>query len=184
MKGPVCLVVLDGFGLRNASDGAEHDATALADTPFFDRANRLYPRAKIETSGRTVGLPDGQMGNSEVGHMTLGAGRIFEHDIIRIQKAVDSGELRCCKSLVDLLDAAQAAERALHLFGLVSDGGVHSSLGHLEGLLNLLAERNIAPVLHAFTDGRDTPPRSALEWVRPLEEQVLALGGRVATVFC
>ncbi|NRA03412.1 MAG: 2,3-bisphosphoglycerate-independent phosphoglycerate mutase [Myxococcales bacterium] len=182
MKGPICLVVLDGFGLRSDREAAEHDATALADTPFFDRADRLYPRARIETSGLAVGLPEGQMGNSEVGHMTLGAGRIFEHDTVRIQKAFDAGAPRADGTLTGLLEAVREAGNSLHLFGLVSDGGVHSSLGHLEFLIDLLEEHGIAPVLHAFTDGRDTPPRSALAWIQPLEQRLLALGGCIATL--
>ena len=182
MKGPICLVVLDGFGLRSDREAAEHDAPALADTPFFDRADRLYPRARIETSGLAVGLPEGQMGNSEVGHMTLGAGRIFEHDTVRIQKAFDAGAPRADGTLTGLLEAGREAGISLHLFGLVSDGGVHSSLGHLEFLIDLLEEHGIAPVLHAFTDGRDTPPRSALAWIQPLEQRLLALGGCIATL--
>ena len=182
MRGPICLVVLDGFGLRGNGEAAEHDATALADTPFFDRADRLYPRARLETSGPAVGLPEGQMGNSEVGHMTLGAGRIFEHDIVRIQKAFDSGALQTGGTLTGLLEAAREAGNSLHLFGLVSDGGVHSSLTHLNALIDLLEEHGLAPVLHAFTDGRDTPPRSALSWIPQLEQRLLALGGCIATL--
>ncbi len=179
MSGPVCLVVLDGFGLGAGGPG---DATALADTPFFDRANRHYPHAQLETSGLAVGLPDGQMGNSEVGHMTIGAGRITEHDLIRIQRAVDTGELARNEALAALLAAAERAGGVLHLMGLCSDGGVHSSLDHLAGILACCEARGVRPILHAFTDGRDTPPQSALAWIRPLEQRVAALGGCIATV--
>jgi 2,3-bisphosphoglycerate-independent phosphoglycerate mutase len=176
---PVCLIVLDGFGL---GEGGPGDCTALADTPFFDRARRLYPQSRLATSGESVGLPQGQMGNSEVGHMTLGAGRILYQDIVRIQRAIDGGELARNAPFQRLLDAAERGPRRLHLLGLVSDGGVHSSLGHLAGILDAVEARGIAPVLHAFTDGRDTPPRSALEWIAPLERRTRAAGGCIATV--
>ena len=175
---PVCLVVLDGFGIGSPDPG---NAIEAADTPFLDRAYRLYPLAQVETSGAAVGLPEGQMGNSEVGHMTLGAGRIIDQDIVRIQNALDAGELERNDAFQRLLEAAASSGR-LHLFGLVSDGGVHSSLDHLDGILAALAERGVAPILHAITDGRDTPPRSALEWIAPLEERIRSAGGCVATL--
>ena len=179
MNGPVCLVVLDGFGIGAGDEG---DATARADTPFFARADRLYPRTSLETSGAAVGLPEGQMGNSEVGHMTLGSGRIIDHDLIRIQRAIDRGELAANPVIERTFAAAERASGQLHLMGLISDGGVHSSLAHLDGILELCAARRIAPVLHAFTDGRDTPPQSALVWIRPLEARLARLGGCVATL--
>jgi 2,3-bisphosphoglycerate-independent phosphoglycerate mutase len=176
---PVCLIVLDGFGL---GEGGPGDCTALADTPFLDRARRLWPQSRLATSGEAVGLPAGQMGNSEVGHMTLGAGRILYQEMVRIQRAIDAGELATNATLLRLLDAAERGPRRLHLLGLVSDGGVHSSLGHLSGLLGALEARGVAPIVHAFTDGRDTPPRSTLEWIAPLERRVRAAGGCIATV--
>jgi 2,3-bisphosphoglycerate-independent phosphoglycerate mutase len=175
----VCLVILDGLG--NGQGGPE-DATALARTPFFDRAERLYPRAQLEASGSAVGLPDGLMGNSEVGHMTLGAGRIIHQDIVRIQKSIDSGEFGRLPVVRELLEAAERAGGRLQLMGLVSDGGVHSSLGHLAGILSLLEDRGIRPILHAFTDGRDTPPQSALKWIEPLERRLEEMGGGIATL--
>jgi 2,3-bisphosphoglycerate-independent phosphoglycerate mutase len=178
-RSPVCLVVLDGFGL---GDGGPSDATALADAPFFARANRLYPRARIATSGPAVGLPEGQMGNSEVGHMTLGAGRIIHHDLVRIQQAIETGALGALPAFAELLDAAARAGGVLHLFGLVSDGGVHSSLDHLYGILAVCGARGIRPWLHAFTDGRDTAPQSALTWLGALEQELRRLGGGVATL--
>ena len=177
--GPVCLVVLDGFGI---GDGGRGDATALADTPFLKRARRLYPYAELDTSGPAVGLPPGQMGNSEVGHMTLGAGRVIEQDVSRIQKAIAAGELATNPALQDLLARAERGGGALHLMGLISDGCVHSSLDHLDGILDLLGARGIRPILHAFTDGRDTPPRSARGFVEPLEARLQELGGGIATV--
>jgi len=179
VSGPVCLVILDGFGIGVGGDG---DATALARAPFFERAKRLYPHAALETSGTAVGLPVGQMGNSEVGHMTLGAGRILEQDIVRIQNATDRCELARNAALEHVLDAAAQGEGRVHLMGLISDGGVHSSLGHLDGILAQFEERGIQPILHAFTDGRDTPPQSALAWIAPLEQRLRALGGGVATL--
>ena len=179
MRGPVCLVVLDGFGIGR---GGEGDAIALATTPFFERVGRLYPRAQLLTSGLAVGLPDGQMGNSEIGHMTLGAGRIMEPDIVRIQKTVDSGELSQNPVIRQVLETARGADGVLHLLGLISNGGVHSSLGHLDGILTLAEQENLRPVLHAFTDGRDTPPQSALEWIPALESRLQASGGGIATV--
>ena len=114
--------------------------------------------------------------------MTLGAGRIIEHDLIRIQKAVESGELGANPVLGQTLDSARRAGGRLHLLGLISDGGVHSSLGHLEGILSACQARGIAPIVHAFTDGRDTPPQSALRWIEPLERRCRELGGEIATV--
>ena len=177
--GPVCLVVLDGFGV---GDGGRADATALADTPFLRRARELYPYAVLDTSGPAVGLPPGQMGNSEVGHMTLGAGRVVEQDVALIQKAISGGELATNAVLQDLLARSERRSGTLHLLGLISDGCVHSSLDHLYGILDLLGSRGVRPVLHAFTDGRDTPPRSARDFVEPLEARLHELGGCIATV--
>ena len=177
--GPICLVVLDGFGI---GDGGVGDATALADAPFLRRARELYPYAELDTSGPAVGLPPGQMGNSEVGHMTLGAGRVIEQDVTRIQKAIAAGELATNAALQNLLARAEQSGGALHLMGLISDGCVHSSLDHLSGILDLLGSRGVRPVLHAFTDGRDTPPRSARQFVQPLEARLRELGGCIATV--
>ena len=174
---PVVLAVLDGFGI-----GPGEDPTAGVDTPFFDRARRLYPHASLEASGTAVGIPDGLMGNSEVGHMTLGAGRIIDQDIVRIQKALDEGELERNEVFTRLLRIAADGPGRLHLLGLVSDGRVHSSFEHLEAILEVVDRRGLAPILHAFTDGRDTPPRSALQWLVPLEKRLAAMGGGIATV--
>jgi len=179
VRGPVVLVILDGFGI---GDGSPGDAIAAAETPFFDSLNREYPRAALATSGAAVGLPDGQMGNSEVGHMTLGAGRIFFHDLVRVQRALDQGEFEQLPAFRQLVATAERADGQLHLLGLVSDGGVHSSLTHLEGVIDLLARVGIRPILHAFTDGRDTPPRSALDWFPALEARLAACGGRIASL--
>jgi 2,3-bisphosphoglycerate-independent phosphoglycerate mutase len=179
VPGPVVLVVLDGYGI---GDGGPGDATHLARAPFFAELRSRYPHAAIETSGAAVGLPDGQMGNSEVGHTTLGAGRVIDMDIVRIKKAIDAGELASIPAMQELLAAAKNARGKLHLLGLISDGGVHSSLEHVYGILQLLDERGIAPIVHAFTDGRDTAPRVAAQFLGPLEERCRALGGGIATV--
>ncbi|MEE8314034.1 MAG: 2,3-bisphosphoglycerate-independent phosphoglycerate mutase [Myxococcota bacterium] len=176
---PVCLVILDGFGL---GDGGPGDATSLAETPFLRRIRQEYPHAQLETSGPAVGLPPGQMGNSEVGHMTLGAGRVIEQNQMRIRKAIEAGELASNPALQNLVAAAERAGGRAHLMGLVSDGGVHSSLDHLYGIANFLHTRGVRPVLHAFTDGRDTPPTSARSFLEPLEERLRELGGCIATV--
>lgn len=179
MSGPVLLVVLDGFGI---GDGGAADATALAHSPFFSRAQRDYPHARLETSGPAVGLPPGQMGNSEVGHMTMGAGRIVEQDMTRISRALAAGELEHNAAITGLLEALRTRGGRLHLIGLVSDGGVHSHQQHLEALLDFFGRRGVPPVLHALLDGRDTPPRSGLGYLRAVLPHVEAAGGHVATV--
>jgi 2,3-bisphosphoglycerate-independent phosphoglycerate mutase len=173
------LVVLDGFGI---GDGGPADATQRAHAPFFARARRELPMAKIETSGEAVGLPPGQMGNSEVGHMTLGAGRIIDMDMTRISKQLEGGGAAHNPVLQEAF--ATVAERGgrLHLLGLVSDGGVHSHQKHLEALLAHCRGRGVRPVVHAFLDGRDTPPRSGLGFLRALLPHLEAAGGRIATV--
>jgi len=173
------LIVLDGFGLGDRGPG---DATARAHTSFFARADRLYPHARLETSGGAVGLPPGQMGNSEVGHMTMGAGRIVDMDMTRISRAFANGGAARVPAIRDALDAAARGPGRLHLLGLVSDGGVHSHDEHLVALIGACASRGVRPVLHAFLDGRDTPPRSALEHLGRVLPALRAAGGQVATV--
>ena len=179
MTVPVLVAVLDGFGI---GDGSQGDATARAHAPFLTRAKRLYPTAQLETSGEAVGLPRGQMGNSEVGHMTMGAGRVVEQDITRISKAIAGGALETNPAVQAALAAAKQPGARLHLMGLVSDGGVHSHVSHLEALLALCGRHGVAPLLHAFLDGRDTPPRSAQGYLRALLPQLAAVHGAIATV--
>jgi 2,3-bisphosphoglycerate-independent phosphoglycerate mutase len=173
------LVVLDGFGL---GDGSAGDATARAHAPFFARARREYPMARLETSGEAVGLPAGQMGNSEVGHMTMGAGRVIDQDITRISKALASGALGHNPAVGGLFAALARTGGRLHLMGLVSDGGVHSHLDHLLAIVDHCRERGVAPVLHAFMDGRDTAPRIGDTYFATLLPRLEAAGGHVATV--
>jgi 2,3-bisphosphoglycerate-independent phosphoglycerate mutase len=179
MTGPVLLIVLDGFGI---GDGGSADATAVAQTPFLRDARERYPTARIETSGEAVGLPPGQMGNSEVGHMTMGAGRIIDQDMTRINHALEHGELETNVVVQETLAAVEKNGGTLHLMGLVSDGGVHSHVNHLIALLDHCGRRGIRPAVHAFLDGRDTPPRSGADYVRGLLPFVERCGGHVATV--
>jgi 2,3-bisphosphoglycerate-independent phosphoglycerate mutase len=178
-RGPVMLVVLDGFGI---GDGGPADATACAHAPFLEHARTALPMARIQTSGESVGLPPGQMGNSEVGHMTLGSGRIVDMDMTRISRLLEHGGAAQNPVLQQAFATLAQSGGRLHLLGLVSDGGVHSHQTHLEALLAHCRERGVQPLLHAFLDGRDTPPRSALGFLRALLPQLEAAGGRVATV--
>jgi 2,3-bisphosphoglycerate-independent phosphoglycerate mutase len=178
---PVLLVVLDGWGLRAER---EANAIAVAGTPSMDALMREFPWTRLETSGLSVGLPEGQMGNSEVGHTNLGCGRIVYQDLVRINRAVEDGSFFQNDALVQACRRARAHGGALHLLGLVSDGGVHSSLEHLHACLELARREGVARCfVHAFMDGRDTPPRSGVDFMRVLEQRLQASGqGRVATV--
>lgn len=174
--GPVLLVIFDGFGLNPSR---AHNAWALARTPHLDHYFASWPHSVLQASGRAVGLPDGQFGNSEVGHLTLGSGRILEQDLVRIANAIYDGALAHNPAWVEMLRNT----RRVHLVGLVSDGGVHSHIEHLLGILDLLHEAGIEPVLHMITDGRDTAPRAALHSLARVEEKFARLGtGRIATV--
>jgi 2,3-bisphosphoglycerate-independent phosphoglycerate mutase len=179
MSGPLMLVVLDGFGI---GDGGPGDAIAQAHAPFLARAQRLFPHAQLETSGESVGLPPGQMGNSEVGHMTMGAGRIRYQDMTRISQTFEAAGPESVPAIARALDVAARGRGRLHLLGLVSDGGVHSHEDHLIALLAACKRRGVRPVLHAFLDGRDTPPRSGREYLARVLPHVVAANGCVATV--
>ena len=176
----LALVILDGWGLADPGPG---NAVALAETPVFDELWGRYPRTTLSASGRDVGLPEGQMGNSEVGHLNLGAGAIVEQDLARIDDAVADGSLFENEVLLAACDAARRSPRGrLHLIGLVSDGGVHSGWTHVEALIELAAQEGVPdPVVHAFTDGRDTLPSSAAGYISELERW-LRHAGRVGTV--
>jgi 2,3-bisphosphoglycerate-independent phosphoglycerate mutase len=176
----VCLVVLDGWGLAAEGPG---NAVAQASTPVFDELWRGYPHATLRTSGRDVGLPDGQMGNSEVGHLNLGAGAVVKQDLARIDDAIADGSFFENPALRAACEAARSSPRGrLHLLGLVSDGGVHSGWSHLEACVELAAREGVPDlVVHAFTDGRDTSPDSSPGYVRELEGW-LRHAGRVGTV--
>ena len=173
---PVLLAIFDGFGLNPSRS---HNAWALARTPFLDYYFATNPHSVLQASGRAVGLPDGQFGNSEVGHLTLGAGRVLEQDLIRIANAIYDESLTRNPVWIDMLQGS----RRIHLAGLVSDGGVHSHVDHLIGLLGLLNKAGIEPVIHLFTDGRDTAPQAALKYLDRVEEAIAKNGsGSIATV--
>jgi 2,3-bisphosphoglycerate-independent phosphoglycerate mutase len=174
MTRPVALIILDGFGLAPEGPG---NAVASASTPNFDRYRSECPSTSLAASGRAVGLPEGQIGNSEVGHMNLGAGRVVSQSLTWIQGQIESGEFFRNEVLAEALRAGRGG--ALHLLGLVSHGGVHSDMEHLLALIKLARRDFDGPVwIHAFTDGRDTPPQSALGYLGELEERVAASGSR------
>jgi 2,3-bisphosphoglycerate-independent phosphoglycerate mutase len=181
LKNTTVLIVLDGFGYREATDG---NAIAAADTPNWDRYWSENPHALVSGSGLDVGLPDGQMGNSEVGHMNLGAGRVVYQDLTRINRAIEQGEFARNRALNRCFDRVEKSGGTLHVMGLLSPGGVHSHEDQIGALIRIAAERGLDRVmLHAFLDGRDTPPRSALaslEKAEALFEQLSV--GHVASI--
>jgi 2,3-bisphosphoglycerate-independent phosphoglycerate mutase len=178
---PLLLVVLDGWGHRVER---EANAIALAGTPNMDALANEFPHTVLKTSGLAVGLPDGQMGNSEVGHTNLGAGRIVYQDLVRINRAVEDGSFFQNPVLLEAVKRARAGSGTIHFMGLFSDGGVHSHVEHLHALLELARREGVPRAfVHAFLDGRDTPPRSGLEYMQAFERRVGETGyGKVATV--
>lgn len=180
-KKPAVLMILDGYGLNEKSEG---NAVALADTPVMDSLIKEYPFVKGYASGMAVGLPEGQMGNSEVGHLNMGAGRIVYQELTRITKSIEDGDFFENKGLLEAIDNVKTNHSALHLFGLLSDGGVHSHNTHLYGLLELAKRNGIEKVyVHAFLDGRDTAPTSGKGFMEELIEKMKETGvGEVATI--
>ncbi|MFH1653050.1 MAG: 2,3-bisphosphoglycerate-independent phosphoglycerate mutase [Pseudomonadota bacterium] len=178
---PVVLIILDGWGYSEKSEG---NAIRLAETPFWDEMWKKYPHTLIKTSGLAVGLPEGTMGNSEVGHLNIGAGRIVYQDFTRINKAIEDGSFYNNENLVDLMKKLKSNGGTLHLMGLCSDIGVHAHIGHLKALLKLAHDHGIDKILvHAFTDGRDSPPDSGFKYIERVQEMVDATdGARIATV--
>jgi 2,3-bisphosphoglycerate-independent phosphoglycerate mutase len=178
---PAVLVIMDGYGLSDAREG---NAIALADTPNLDRLFAEYPWQRLVCAGPAVGLPEGQMGNSEVGHLNIGAGRVVYQELTRINRAIEDGSLASNPVLDGAIDRAVEAGRAVHLMGLVSDGGVHSSIEHLFALLELAKARGATSVfVHAFLDGRDVLPESGAGFVDKVERRIGKLGvGAIATV--
>ena len=180
-KKPTVLMILDGYGLNEKQEG---NAVAEAKTPVMDKLMAEYPFVKGNASGLAVGLPDGQMGNSEVGHLNMGAGRIVYQELTRITKEIEDGVFFKNEALVKAVENAKANGSALHLYGLVSDGGVHSHNTHIYGLLELAKRHGLKKVyVHCFLDGRDTPPASGKDYVQELTDKMAELGvGEVATV--
>ena len=173
-KKPVVLIIRDGWGVNlGGKDTAERDgnATLLAKTPFHDHLYATYPQARLSASGMDVGLPDGQMGNSEVGHLNLGAGRIVYQDLTRINKSIVDGEMEHITNLQEAF--AKAKNGRLHLIGLVSDGGVHSHQDHLIAICEMAARAGVTDTLvHAITDGRDTSPTSGAGYLADVEKRL------------
>jgi len=161
---PVMLMILDGFGVNNNEDA---NAVAIANKPNIDKLMKKYPTAIGHTSGLDVGLPEGQMGNSEVGHTNLGAGRIVYQELTRITKSIEDGDFFSIPEFIEAIENCKKHNSKLHILGLVSDGGVHSHNRHLYGLLEMAKRRDFENVyVHCFLDGRDTPPASAENYLR------------------
>jgi 2,3-bisphosphoglycerate-independent phosphoglycerate mutase len=178
---PVVLVILDGWGYREATEG---NALAAAETPVMDSLWAAYPSTLIRTSGKDVGLPEGQMGNSEVGHLNIGAGRVVPQELVRISDAVEDGTIRENTALVQVCQKVKGRASKLHLVGLCSEGGVHSHLDHLLGLLDFAKSQGLSDVcIHAITDGRDTRPTDGVEAIQKIQAHIDKIGvGRIATL--
>ena len=181
MKRPTLLLILDGFGLN---DNTKANAVYTAKTPNIDRLMKEYPFVKGNASGLHVGLPDGQMGNSEVGHLNMGAGRVVIQELTRITKEIEDGDFFKNEALLNAMNNVKKNNSALHLYGLVSDGGVHSHITHLYGLLEMAKREGISKVyVHCFMDGRDTAPTSGITYIEELQNKMKELGvGRIATI--
>src|SRR5258708_7272864 len=176
---PLVLTILDGWGYSPAVEG---NAIALAKKPTYDHLLATYPNTLIHTSGPYVGLPEGQMGNSEVGHMNMGAGRVVYMDVTRLDLMISSGEFFENRALLEAMN--KASGHRLHLLGLCSDGGVHAQLTHLYALLEMAKKHGLRDVfVHCFMDGRDTPPESGVGYIEQVEKKIRELGiGRIASV--
>lgn len=180
-KKPVALIVMDGFGIRNDEKG---NAILQAKTPNLDRFRTMYPNTTLGASGMSVGLPEGQMGNSEVGHLNMGAGRIVYQELTRVTKEIQEGTFFENETFLDAIVHAKKHNSGLHLYGLVSDGGVHSHIQHLFALLKFAKMQSFDRVyVHAFLDGRDVAPDSAVAYIQQLQDKMTELGvGKIATV--
>lgn len=179
IRKPVLLVILDGFGMN---PNPENNAVVEADTPNFDHYFSSFPLTPLQASGRGVGLPEGQMGNSEVGHMTIGSGTIIKQDLVLIDDAIEDGSFYDNPALVDAVSRAKSKGRPLHLIGLVSDGGVHSHIDHLYALVEMCHKNDVVAQLHMITDGRDTAPGAAIEYMQDLEAALAKNNAHIGTV--
>lgn len=180
-KKPIALIIMDGYGINKETEG---NAIAMAKTPNLDKFLAEYPNTQLSASGLDVGLPDGQMGNSEVGHTNIGAGRVVYQMLVKITKDINEGKINDIKALSDAMDAAKANGGALHLMGLLSNGGVHSHNEHLYGLLRMAKKKGLDRVyIHTFLDGRDVPPTSGADFMQALENEIKEIGvGSIATI--
>ncbi|MDO9262858.1 MAG: 2,3-bisphosphoglycerate-independent phosphoglycerate mutase [Desulfosalsimonadaceae bacterium] len=181
MTGPCVLMILDGWGIGDDTDA---NAIARADTPFLDSLMASYPRTRLLCSGPAVGLPEGIMGNSEVGHLNIGAGRIVYQGLLRIDKAIEDGSFFKNETFADLMAKVKRNRSAVHLMGLVSDGGVHSQLNHLFALVDMAIQQRISNIfIHAILDGRDTPPDSGLGYITALQNYLKEKSaGQIASI--
>jgi 2,3-bisphosphoglycerate-independent phosphoglycerate mutase len=176
----VILIIMDGWGLGKEKNS---DAIQNASTPFVSSLYSKYPHSTLVTCGKAVGLPEGQMGNSEVGHLNLGAGRIVYQELERINVAVENGEFAKNQTLLDSINYAKKNKKPLHLIGLVSNGGVHSHINHLKAITSICKELSLENVyIHAFTDGRDTDPKSGIGFLKDLQQHLDKTAGKIATV--
>ena len=180
MNKKVILMILDGWGIAT---NKEVSAVEKASTPFMDHISDKYPSSTLEASGMSVGLPSGQMGNSEVGHMNIGAGRVVYQDLVKINKAVNEGTLLENTVLRNSFEEAKAKSKDFHFIGLLSDGGVHSHIDHLKGLISAATEVGLKKIfIHVFTDGRDTNPKMGKEYVKSLQDFLNKKGGCIASI--
>ena len=180
-KGPLALIIIDGWGHSPSHEG---NAIAMASKPFYDEICEKYPQTLLTAHGTRVGLPEGVMGNSEVGHLNLGSGRVIRMDVSLIDHDIQTGEFFRNKVLAGAMDGAKSRGKQLHLLGLISDGQVHSSQEHLYALLRMAQQRGVERVFgHCFLDGRDTPPSSAADYIAVLQKKMAEIGcGQIATV--
>ena len=173
-KSPIALIIMDGYGLNPETKG---NAIYEAKKPYLDRYFKEYPNSKLSASGLSVGLPDGQMGNSEVGHTNIGAGRVVYQMLVKITKDIEDGTFFENTALVDAMNSAKESGKALHLMGLLSDGGVHSHQKHLVGLLEMAHRMGLEKVyVHTFHDGRDVPPTSGVDFMSELVSDMERIG--------
>lgn len=180
MNKKVILLILDGWGIATNKEVSAIDA---ANTPFMDEISEKYPKSTLEASGLSVGLPEGQMGNSEVGHMNIGAGRVVYQDLVKISNAVKDGSVGENEIFINAIKYAKENDKAIHLIGLLSDGGVHSHIDHLKGLLTSLSQKDCAKVfVHAFTDGRDTDPKSGVHYIKSVQDHMAETTGELASI--
>lgn len=181
MKKQIVLIVLDGWGYR---EDPTHNATKAAKTPVFDKIWQTYPHTLLNASGLAVGLPEGQMGNSEIGHQTIGAGKVIDTELVKIEKAIKNNEFITNKAMVALFDHVKKNNSTLHVQGLLSDGGVHAHKDHLFAFLKAAKVSGVEKIaIHIFTDGRDTAPQSAAKYIKELEQVILEVGvGKIASI--